>query len=162
MGRRIIVNNYDESQLEGSPSRSISKPVHTAALFGNKFPKVEYLSIINDDNNNNEEISIQLPPIPSTKGCNTPFQDDDDDVDDYGVDNLKPLSPATEISESVMTSFPDPLRFKRKPPPRKQSFNQYDNMDNIDNPFSKNRTKRSNSFQKRINVLNGTDLMCSV
>lgn len=57
--------NYNEYQQEGSPSTSVSKPVQTAALFGNKFPKVEYLSIINDNGYNEAELSIQLPPIPS-------------------------------------------------------------------------------------------------
>ena len=60
-----------------------------------------------------------------------------------------PVSPDTEIS-SIVTSFPKKLQFKRKPPPRKQSFNKYGN------PFSKNG-KRPNSFQKRKSVLQGTN-----
>ena len=60
-----------------------------------------------------------------------------------------PASPETEVS-SIVTSFPKTMRFKRKPPPRKQSFNQYKN------PFNKHG-RRSNSFLRRRSVLQGTN-----
>ena len=60
-----------------------------------------------------------------------------------------PTSPETEVS-SIVTSFPKAMRFKRKPPPRKQSFNKYGN------PFTKDG-RRSNSFQRRQSILQGTN-----
>lgn len=74
------------SQMEGSPSHS--QPAQTGTLFTPKIAQIEYLAIINDEDDPNYEPSINFPPLPSTKGGHSPTAESVTSMDEYHTHNI--------------------------------------------------------------------------